>query len=837
MPKMLKRTLLIIVSLLLLIIVGGAIYGTVSVRRSFPQTDGEITLPGLHAPVEVYRDSYGVPHIYASNAHDLFMAQGYVQAQDRFWQMDFWRHIGSGRLSEMFGESSVETDAFLRTLGWARIVEQELTMFDSDTTAALEAYADGVNVYMSEFSGSELSFEYTILAFLNPDYEPEPWEPLHTVTWVKAMAWDLGGNMGTEIQRSILAKTLSAEQIDELFPPYDGAHPYIVPNPHLTGGSAAAEPGAGALAFASTPALNALSDQVAGLDFLLGGWDEGIGSNNWVISGDLTDTGMPLLANDPHLGPQMPSIWYEVGLHCMPKSAQCPYDVTGFGFSSAPGLVIGHNDRIAWGFTNVGPDVMDLYIEKINPANPNQYEYNGEWVDMDIVNETIFVGGGDPVELAVRYTLHGPIISETYGGLEEYTETAGIDLPENYAIALRWTALEPGFTYQSLLKLNRAESFEDFRNALREFSAPSQSMVFADVDGNIGYQTPGHIPIRQQGHSGLLPVPGWTDAYEWEALIPFDDLPFIFNPPEGYIATANNALIPPEYPYMISMQWAYGYRAQTIVDMIEQAPGPISIAYIQQMHGSNRNINAENLLPTLLQLEPVSDLEAEALEILQKWDYENHMDQAAPAIFESFWAHALAATFNDDLPERYWAGGGSRWYEVMYDISSDINNPWWDDQATSAVETRDDIFQQAFTAAIEELTATFGKNPDKWNWGDLHTITIQNQTLGASGIAPIEALFNRGPFRTSGGSGIVNATAYSTKDPYAVSWVPSMRMIVDLGNLQNSWTIHLTGQSGHAYHPHYFDMADPWRLIEYHPMHWDRPAVEADAEGHLILKP
>ncbi len=834
--KFLKRLLYVFLTLLILLAIAGVIIVPVLQRQSLPQTDGEITLSGLDGPVDVYRDSFGIPHIYATTDHDLFMAQGYVQAQDRFWQMDFWRHQAVGRLSELLGENTLETDKYLQTLGWERVAQEELNQLDDTTLAALEAFSEGVNAYLSERSSTQMSYEYVFLPIINPNYHPAPWRPLDTLAWPKAMAWDLRGNMESELDRAMLLKTLTQEQVDFLFPEYDFENrPLIVPNPHLTGASTSSETYP-TLAGSLFPIFNTLRADTAALDTWRGGGFDGIGSNSWVIGGDLTDTGMPLLANDPHLGAQLPSIWYEVGLHCAPKTDACPYDLDGFAFSASPGIVIGHNDRIAWGFTNVGPDVMDLYIEKINPADPNQYEVNGEWVDMELVPVTLEVAGGDPVEMTVRYTRHGPIMTDV--SLTDFATDAGIDLPNNYALSLRWTALEPGFTYSAILGFNRAQNWEEFRRAASVFAVPAQNLVFADIEGNIGYQTPGWMPIRNEGHDGMLPVPGWTDDYEWQGYVQFEDLPFAFNPPEGYIITANNAVVGPEYPYTLSKEWDAGQRAQTIFDDIQNAPGKIDIAYIQKMHGNNRDLNAEKLVPILLKVSLSDAKLTDARALLDGWDYQAHMDSAPAALFEVFWKNLLALTFRDDLPEFYWPWGGGDWFTIVGNMAEDPTHPWWDDKATAEVEDRDLMFARAFGAAVTELEGLQGNDSAKWNWGDLHVLVHTHPVMDSFPL--INSLFNRGPYPSSGGSSIVNATGWSAareEDTYNVRNVPSMRMIVDLSNLQNSLTIHLTGESGHPGSPHYADMTDLWRMIQYHPMLWDRQAVEADAEGHLVLKP
>ena len=533
----------------------------------------------------------------------------------------------------------------------------------------------------------------------------------------------------------------------------------------------------------------------------------------------------------------MPAIWYEVGLHCTQRTAECPYQVTGFSFAGVPGVIIGHNENIAWGFTNVGPDVQDLYIEKINPQNPNQYEVNGEWLDMELVDEEIKLPGGETKDLTVRYTRHGPIISDTTYLEDDFAASAGIDLPANSALALRWTALEPYHIFRAIWRFNRAANWDDFREGTRDFAAPAQNLLYADVDGNIGYQMPGKIPIRAKG-DGSLPVPGWTDEYEWIGYIPFEELPYSFNPPEGYIVTANNAVVDADYPYLIATVFAHGYRAQRIVDMIQDAPGLIDSDYIQKMQGDDMDLNAETLVPILLKT-PVGIDNEVYRQMLENWDYQVNMESSAAALFEVFWKNLLQITFQDELPEDSMPVGGSRWFEVFANLVEKPDDAWWDIPTTTPVENRDFIFSMAFTAAVEELKGTLGVNPEQWAWGDLHTLNLVNPSLGSTGIPVIDLLFNRGGYRISGGTAIVNATSWSasSEEPYVVRSLPSMRMIVDLSNLSNSLTMHTTGQSGHAYSDHYADMTEPWRNIQYHSMLWEPGQVEDEADEHLQLLP
>jgi penicillin amidase len=830
-PRIVKPLRTIVLSVLILVVALGLL-GLYTVRRSFPQTRGTITLNGLDGPVDVVRDSMGVPHIYASSEHDLFMAQGFVHAQDRFWQMDFWRHIGSGRLSEMFGEDQLETDQFLRTLGWARVVQQELNLLDPATIAALQAYADGVNAYLATHRGSALSLEYAFLGLLHPDYSPGPWEPLHSLTWAKAMAWDLGGNMDMEIQRAVLSRKLTPEMLEQLFPPYPSANPVIV-----TGEPSASLPSTSASQTALTQAsalLEEISARADNVDRLLGGGFPGVGSNNWVVGGTRTTTGMPLLANDTHLGIRMPSIWYENSLHCRTITADCRLDVAGFSFAGLPGVVIGHNANIAWGVTNGNPDVQDLYLEKINPENPDQYEVNGHWVDMQTVDEVIQVAGGEPVQMTIRYTRHGPVLSDVSDSQAAMASAEAGQTGDILAVSLRWTALDPCTIIEAALMIDHASNWDEFRQALEKWDVPSQNFVYADVQGNIGYQFPGRIPIRADG-DGRAPVPGWTDRFEWTGYVAFDELPHLFNPPQGFIVTANNAVIPDAAPIFLSSDWDYGYRAARITAMIEATP-TVGIADFQRMEGDDDNPAAPVLLPLLEQLDFQDTNVAQAAVILQAWDRQNTMDSSPAALFNAFWRHLLLRTFGDDLPAG-WLPDGSAAVAVVNELVGQPDNPWWDDLRTPILEMRDDILRSAMADAVAELQAGFGEDPANWSWGEMHTATFQNETLGASGIGPIEAIFNRGPYPTAGGDSIVNATGWDAEQGYAVDWIPSERMIVDLSDMTNSLSTHSTGQSGHAYHPHYVDMADMWRLIQYHPMLWTQAQVESAAEGTMTLTP
>jgi penicillin amidase len=824
-----------------------AALGVWEVRRSWPDYGGSEQLKGLAARVTVFRDDHGIPQVYADNADDLFRAQGYVHAQERFWEMDFRRHVTAGRLSELFGGGQVESDRYLRTMGWRRVAEQEWAQTSGDNRRYLQDYADGVNQWLAQHGDGDpsgtVSLEYGVLGLQNRGYRIEKWDPVDSLAWLKAMAWDLRGNLESEINRAeLLVNGLSRDQIEQLYP----AYPYARQNPILGSGNvvngvfdvnappASTTGTSGAPNNAVVTAAPALARIRVGLEHLpalVGNNFPGIGSNSWVLSGGLTSTGKPLLANDPHLSPSMPGIWYQMGLHC-----QCAYNVEGFTFSGVPGVVIGHNARIAWGFTNLDPDVTDLYLEKIEGNNAI---VDGQPQPLSVRTETIKVAGGKPVTITIRSSRHGPLLSDVDDNLRTISEKSGAA-----AIALQWTALTPGRTVDALFAIDKAANWSDFRAAAALFEVPAQNMIYADVDGNIGYQSPGRIPVRGRG-DGRWPAPGWDSAYDWKGYIPFAELPSVENPAEGFVVTANQAVIGPQYSHFLTDDWTYGYRSQRIRDLIASATAgrKIGTADIQRMQFDNYNPMAAIVVPAL---PAVSGFAAKAATLFNGWDFQQPSDgqkgttaardSAAAAYYNAFWRHLLALTF-DELPAGDKPDGADRWFAVVTNLLADPSNTYWDNKSTSAVERAPQILGQALTDAATELRHDQGGDPAGWRWGAMHTLTLENQSFGTSGIAPIEWLFNRGGDGVSGGDAIVNATGWDASVGYQVDAVPSMRMIVDLSNLDASRWICLTGVSGHAFSPHYNDQFPLWRTGQLLSMPWDRATVEKAAVHTQTLTP
>ncbi len=877
--SLLRRVLVPLAAALVLVIVAAFVLGVGLVRRSFPQSDGELTLAGLSSEVEVLRDDRGITHIYADTSEDLFMAQGFTAAQDRFFQMDLRRHVTAGRLAELVGEPGVETDQVIRTMGWRRVAEQELPKLDADTRRYLSAYTAGVNAYLSDKgSPSQVALEYVVLGQSVPDYRIRPWDDVDSLAWLKAMAWDLRGNYTDELARARLVGELSRGQLASLYPDY----PYDTNAPILSEDEWEPEPEADTTADEGTrgdepstgrgaPAPERKSEQgtqgggpdpvevAAAYDSALSAMDAvpnllgegaGIGSNSWVVSGDHTESGMPLLANDPHLGITQPGIWMQAGLHCREVSAACPFDVTGFTFAGFPGVIIGHNSDIAWGLTNLDPDVTDFYLEEIN--EDGQVRRATAWEPLEERTEVIKVAGGDDIEITVRESRHGPILSDVIGSVRSAGQTApinGVESLTSYDVSMAWTGLEVTRTADAVFMLNTATDWHSFREAARKFAVPSQNLVYADTQGNIGYQAPGLVPIRETSTNGappgFYPAQGWLPAYDWKGWVPFSQMPHALNPDDGVIVTANQAVTAGSRPFLTT-ESDKGYRSQRITDLIAEktAEGPLTADDMREIQGDTRNAFADELVPALLEVDvPNSDFYREPQQMLADWDRTAPVEgeqSAAAMYYYAVWANILDLTFDDELPADLSADGNSRWMLVITNLLERPEDDWWDDQRTAGVvETRDEILRQAMINARLDLTKRSSKDPESWSWGELHNVPMRHEVLGGDDIPGIVRwAFNEGPFPTPGGSSLVNAFNWEAgSNSFRVTSGPSMRMVVDLGDLDASTWVNLGGNSGHPFHPNYNDQTSAWLANETFPWAHSRAAVEEEALHTLILNP
>lgn len=825
----------------------------VVVRRPLPEVSGEQQLPGLDAEVTVTRDDRGVPTITATTAQDLFKAQGYVAAQDRFFEMDYRRHVTAGRLSELVGQNAdaLEADKVVRTFGWRRVAEQEWDLLEPSTRDALQAYADGVNAYLDGKDPGALAVEYSVLGRQVTVRAPEKWDPVDSLAWLKAMAWDLRGNYDEELARAASFSSVGdIARVDELFP----AYPQDLNQPILS----AADLPVTAAQSTSAPAtmldlddtdlqaaIASASAALAAVPHLMGD-GEGVGSNSWVVSGDLTKSGKPLLANDPHLGISAPGIWEQVGLRCADVTADCPYDVSGFAFAGMPGVVIGHNAKLAWGLTNLGADVTDFFLERVDGSTS---QVDGGVAPITERTETIHVNGADDVKLTVRESIHGPIVSDVLDLVGVGTAPVPDGAPgRRFEVALSWTALQPGRTMDAVLAMDVASNSDDIQDAAALFDVPSQNIVFATTDGHIGYQAPGRIPVRANvpggpvPSNGTWPRPGWDSRYDWTGFVDAADMPRTIDPPEGYIVTANQAVAPAGMGPFLTADWDYGYRAQRIRDLLgtDTADHAVTVADMSRIQFDQHSPYADVLVPVLLSLHIDDSFYDDGQELLRTWDRVQSPDSAAAAYFSAVWADVLKAAFADDLPKGYGPDGSSRWLDVVRRLIDQPNSPWWDDKTTpGVVEGRDEVLTRAMVAARRQLTAQLGREATDWRWGQLHTAAPEHPVLGGPSVpSVIRELVNPEPVAVGGGSSIVDATAWdASSGSFDVTAAPSMRMVVDLGDLDASTWVTLTGTSGHPASVHYADQLGPWSRGETFPWPFTQAATEADVRDRLTLTP
>lgn len=736
-------------------------------NKSKPVIDGELAVTILDQDVTVTRDEKGVPHIFAKTDADLYRAQGYVQAQDRLFQMDLARRQASGRLSEIIGEATINTDKHFRTFSLRDAAEKSLAAYDDESKQVLEWYAEGVNAFIAQAKESNtLSYEFALLG-----YEPEEWTVVDSLTIGKYMAYDLGGNWNTLAFRHWALQNFDEEKAKELFIKYpENASAIIeanIQNPVAVAGQFSAE---------MLP-------------------NEFNGSNNWVVSGDKTKSGTPILADDPHLGLSTPSIWYQMHL----QSPQ--QNVSGVIFAGIPGIILGHNDEIAWGVTNVGPDVQDLYIEIPNPDNPTQFRYDGKWEQAEVRDESIKVKDGETVDFEVVVTRHGPIM----------TDLAFKDTEPTAQFSMQWTALQPTAELRAVLGFNKAKTWGDFEKALEDFKAPAQNFVFASKDGTIAYKANGQIPIRMQGE-GQLPVPGDSSDYGWEGFIPWDELPTLVNPKEGFIATANNQVIGEDYPYHITDFWAQPYRFERIKEVLE-ANDAITVEDMMALQMDQHNLYAREFLPDLLTSIKEKDQDgkyAEIMAMLEKWDMVDAKESGAPLVFHTLMIKLQEVLFKDQMPEDM--------YGIMYgkfNITDQLLRTAYSGEKSIWIEEQggiDETVYKAFELTIAQLQDQFGKNSSKWQWGDYHQLTFDH-TLGSA--SPILAAYFNAKKVPIGGSKVTVQAAdndLAGNVDHGASW----RFVVDVGDLSSAYHIVGPGQSGHVKSDWYQDQVLDWANGDYH---------------------
>ncbi len=769
-------------------------------RMRLPQVKGTLSIKGLEAPVEVLRDKWGVAHIYAQNARDVLFAQGFVHAQERLWQMDFTRRVVFGRLAEVLGEAALPADRAMRTLSLYLTAETEAEHLSGELSTYIQAYCAGVNSWIElAATRKKLPLEFMLLG-----YQPEPWRVADSLGWAKLMCWTLAANWQSEFYRSQIIQRLGATKTNDLEIDIDKAWAVILDlGQALAGGR-------------NPDATRNVTGPHAG---------EGVGSNNWVVDGSRCVTGKPLLANDMHLEMTTPAVWYENHL------VGGEFDATGVTMPGVPMVIAGHNRHVAWALTDSCPDAQDLYEEHLRRSGGNgwEVEFKGEWLPAIVRKERILIKGGKSVVEEVVVTRHGPVINILFNDA----------FPDSPPLALRWTALEPGNASQAILGMNVAKDCHTFQEALRNFDDPSQNVVYADTQGNIAYTMTGRIPIRAKG-DGTVPALGWTGAYEWTGYVPFESMPHLFNPPRGYIATANNQVQRPDFPYFLGKDYLISERAGRIIELLEGVE-KVDVPYFQKMQVDQVSLSARVVARHLGTLQ-VSDPDMmEIVHRLAAWDGRLEADSPLACVFEATIRQAIRLLLEHQLGELgvriqgqgpfcgQWPEHTWEWFVRLLEKSA---SPWFD---LGNGEQRDDVLRMALRQAVDYLKQELGPDMKKWKWGKLHHLTF-GHVLGVQ--KPLDVVFNIGRFPIGGDGTTLWAsyTCWHDLKPRPVVG-PPFRFIADLSDIDHCWGVLVPGQSGHLSSPHFRDGVKPWFEGKYHPMLFRRDEVENNLEAKLVLKP
>lgn len=783
-----------------IVVVGaaGAVAGFLWLRTSLPQQDGAISLQGLNGPVQIVRDRHGIPFIHAQSEHDAYFALGFVHAQDRLWQMDLIRRVGAGRLAEVVGPVGLRSDRLMRVLGLYRLAEAALTSLDPDTRTALDSYAAGVNAYLDQHQGA-WPFEYYLLRT-----RPWPWRPADSLVWGRLMALRLQGDFREELLRARMLQRLTPSQISDLWPSYRSDW-----MKGLSEAQAQTLPAAVAAVdwdsiFAALPALPPHASA----------------SNSWAVDGAHSKTGKPLLANDPHLALEAPATWY------LARIEAPGLVLAGATAAGLPFMLLGHNANIAWGITSSYIDAQDLFIERIDDSDPSRYVTPDGTLPFVTRSETIKVRGGDDVALTVRETRHGPVISDVTADASEIPHPA----EGKYVVALADAGLRPdSHTADAFFGLNHAKNADDITKALQRFDNPSQNIIYADRDGNIGLHSVGRVPIRKKP-DGLFPLAGWNGDSDWTGIIPFSELPHADNPASGRLIAANNRLVGDDYPNFLSAYWPAPYRARRIAQLLDDLV-PLAPAESAAMQLDTVSLAAHDLLPRLLAAPAKGAQTQAARDMLAAWDGNMQSNASEPLIY-SAWLFELARGF---FAERL--GPFADFYSVADPMVLDhilAQAPTWcDDPKTSSTETCDDAISSALERALALLGKSYGNDMSQWRWGDAHRARFHNAILGEM---PLLRRFGNVEISTPGDDSTVNRGTYIAPAgglPFTHLHGPGLRAVYDLSNLDHSLFMIAPGESGNLLSPHYGDFARPWSLGQY--MLLPRGSGSATAEGSRSL--
>lgn len=791
--RLIKTLAWVLLSLVVLVGLSVFLFSGFLKKASVPDYNAKRIISAMESEVTVYRDTFGIPHIYAQSERDAYRAVGFVMAQDRMWQMDLYRRVTMGRLSEIFGADMIGTDLLMRSLRISEKSERLLKDIDPLVKEALESFAEGVNHYIQKHT---LPPEFKILG-----YHPEMWEPVHSINLIGFMAWDLTTPWQNEVILHNLRQALG-DSLYMAFIPDLARHP--VPIISEFGMNEPVD-------------LKLLSEASGKLGDL--GIEFFHGSNNWAVSGAKSTTCTPILANDMHLGFNIPGIWYQMHL-----VAGENLNVTGVILPGQPFVISGHNDSIAWGMTNVMVDDMDFYLEKLNDDS-TQYLLDGEWKDLTVEKVSIAVKGMEPIERVIRYTHRGPLINQM----------KSLDGP---AVSMRWIGNEWSNELRSVYLLNRASNWSDFRDAVKTFISVSQNIVYADHRGNIGMQISAGLPIRKGKIYGFYP--GDTTAYDWQGIVPFEDLPYEFNPSRGYVSSANNKTIDEYYPYVVSHWYDMPNRINRIRELLETKE-KLSPDDFQSIQTDQTSALARDFLGySLLRLDSVKEWnqsENHALKSLKEWDYELTTESTAATIFEVFYRKSMENLVKDDLPADLFGslmGSRTLMQNLLVNMIEGPHIQLVDMKHTDRKETMKDILEISFRETISELSSSLSPDPDEWKWGSVHTFTLRHPLAS---VKILDRFFNlnRGPYPVPGSFHTVAPFSYSYHKPYDVNHGASQRHIYVTGNWDLSKTVIPTGNSGIPSSPNYCDQTHLYLEGKYHDDPFSKEAVIQQSKSRMEI--
>jgi penicillin amidase len=794
--KILKIVLYSLLGLVIIVLVAAILIVSGIKKGALPDYSGEVFLTGLSDEVTVYRDERGMPHIYATNEHDLYFTVGYVMAQERLWQMDLIRRATTGRLSEIFGRDYVQTDLFLRSLDMTNKSRKVLDIADPEILKCLQDYADGVNKYIDD-AGRKLPPEFRILR-----YKPDKWRLEDMVNIIGYMGWDLASeNLNSDLFNYELVKKFGVEKANQLIPDWKAVTSFVFPDFTLDENT-----------------LKKALETISSLEKLEAvGITTFSGSNNWAVSGRKSETGKPLLSNDMHLDFGSPGIWIQ-----MHQVIPGKLNVTGVVVPGQPFVIAGHNEKIAWGLTNQMVDDIDLFAEKINPADTNQYLFNGEWKNMLIRDEVIKIKGGDESIQKLKFTHRGPVIS----GFEGVDDTV---------LTMRWAGYDMSDEMRSVYLLNRATNWEDFRSAISTFRSISQNFVYADVDGNIGLNTGGGIALRKG--NGTIIRDGESDEYDWKGYVPFEQLPSSFNPDTGSVSSANNKTVNDDYPYFISASFALPYRINRIRQMLSEKY-LFRIEDFKSMINDQHSDYAALLTPFILRITEknieFSPEEEYAYNSLKNWDYDMDKDKVAPTVFEFFRLSFPENLLSDELGDLYRNINVSFRDYYIYRILAMGPDEWVDDINTPEKETLDDVILNSFRDCLVQLISVCSPDTTKWKWGDIHKLTLEHP-LGTVKFLDRIFKFNSKEYRVGGSDHTVSPYSYGAG--FKVNHGASERHIFNTANWDESLTVIPTGISGIPSSEFYLSQTDAYINGKFYKDAFTEPAVKASAIYTLILKP